>query len=258
MQTELQQQIRRLRLTGLLQTFDQRLLQAQEQSLSLCDWLILLLGDEIQRRDGNALHRRVKQARFEQTQTLEGLQLTGYPAQSQQIIRELACGHYLEQQRHIIIKGPVGTGKTHLAQALGHQACRQGTAVVFMRANSLLREFELHRQQGRYNELLKHYAKPDLLIIDDFGLRVLTLNESQDLYELIAERYLKGSMIITTNRKTESWGDLFPDAVVGNAIMDRLCNQAFHVVLEGSSRRQRPISQKIESTQDTKANLERQ
>ena len=128
-----------------MQTFEQRLLQAQEQNLSFCDWLMLLLADEIQRRDNNAVKRRLSSAHFEQTQTLEEFQTKEYSAESQQLIRELACGHYLEQQRHIIIKGPVGTGKTHLAQALGHHACRQGIPVIFVRANALLRQFDNYR-----------------------------------------------------------------------------------------------------------------
>ena len=136
---ELQELLTRLKLKGLLETFEQRLLQARDSGLSHQEFITLLLQDEVQRRDANILIKRLTRAKFEEAKTLEGLQLEHYPVKQQQIIRELSCGSYVKENRHIVIMGPTGTGKTHLAQALGHHACRQGINVRFIRAQALYR-----------------------------------------------------------------------------------------------------------------------
>jgi DNA replication protein DnaC len=125
-----------------------------------------------------------------------------------------------------------GTGKTHLAQALGHQACRQGKTVRFIRANNLFRKLLASRADQTWEQIFKKFLQPELLILDDFGLKTLTMTQAEDIYELIAERHLKGSFIITSNRGVEAWLELFPDPVMANAALDRLSHQAHHIILE--------------------------
>lgn len=240
MNTEtLQPLLTRLRLNGLLETLEQRLIQARDSGLSHQEFITLLLQDEIQRRDANCLTKRLGRAKFEEIKTFEGFELNYYPAKQQQNIRDLMCGNYLKEYQHILIMGPTGTGKTHLAQALGHQACRQRYSVRFIRAQSLYRTLMASRADRTWEKEFKKFVSPTLLIIDDFGLQALAASQAEDIYELIAERALKGSLIFTSNRNVEAWLDLFPDKVMANAALDRLANNAHHVVLTGESYRRK-------------------
>jgi DNA replication protein DnaC len=231
--------LKRLGLTGFLETLESRLLQARDSSLTYEEFITLLLQDEAQRRDARNFIKRVSRAKFEEGKTLEGLQLSCYPVKEQQVIRELSCGNYLNEHQHILIMGPTGTGKTHLAQALGQQACRQGKSVRFIRAQALHHILTASRADNSWQMELKKFLSPKLLIIDDFGLQALTMTQSEDIYELIAERYLKGSFIFTSNRKIEAWMDLFPEKVMANAALDRLAHHAHHIVLTGESYRRK-------------------
>ena len=239
--------LKRLGLIGLLTTFEQRLLQARDNSLTYEEFITILLQDEAQRRDAGNFIKRVSKAKFEEHKTLAEMQLTSYPTKEQQLIRELAGGNYLKTGQHILIMGPTGTGKTHLAQALGEQACRQGKSVRFIRAKALHHILTAGRADNSWQTELKKFLAPKLLIIDDFGLQSLNANEAEDIYELIAERYLKGSFIFTSNRKPESWLELFPDQVMANAALDRLVHHAHHIELTGESYR-RTHSPMLKST----------
>lgn len=235
----LTEQLKKLRLTGIVETLNIRVDQANQDGLSHQEWLSLLLQDEIQRRDNQMLQRRLSAAKFDQLQTFEGLELNNYPINIQHKIRDLMCGNYLAQKQNIIIMGPTGTGKTHLAQALGHQACRQGKKVRFIRAASLWRELYASRADNRWEQVFKKLSIPELLIIDDFGLKGMNALQAEEIYELIAERHLKGSFIFTSNRKIEGWVELFPEAIMGNAALDRLANNAHQLVLECESYRKK-------------------
>ncbi|OJX13128.1 MAG: hypothetical protein BGO77_08550 [Caedibacter sp. 37-49] len=161
--------------------------------------------------------------------------------------------HYLQESRHILIVGPTGTGKTHLAQALGHQACRQGKRVRFIRAATLLRELNASRADHTWERALNRFVAPELLIIDDFGLSALSFSQAEDIYELIAQRHLKSSFIFTSNRKIEAWVELFPDPAMGNAALDRVVSQSYHVILEGDSYRRKEQQAKSSSPQQEEA-----
>lgn len=249
------EQLKRLRFPGIMETFEVRLSQARENALSHVEWLSLLLQDEIQRRDAQALIERLKKAKFEQEKTFEDFEFSRYPLTTQHLIRDLMAGHYLQEKRHILIVGPTGTGKTHVGQALGHQACRQGKRVHFIRGASLLREMNASRADHTWERALKRFVAPELLIIDDFGLSALSFSQAEDIYELIAERHLKSSFIFTSNRKIEALVEIFPDPAMGNAALDRIVSQSYHVILEGESYRRKGKQKAAEAQQKEEAHV---
>jgi DNA replication protein DnaC len=239
---DLYEQLKELRLPGIIEGLPSRLTQAREQALPHQDWLRLLLQDELERRHQQGLQKRLHQATFEGDQTLETYDLALYPVPLQHLIKELQKGDYVKEYHHVLVMGPTGTGKSHLAQGLGHQACRQGKKVKFIRAKKLFEGFEAHRLLHPTlpaSKRLHPFLQPDILILDDFGLNPLTLNQAEDFYELIAEKHQKSSFIMTSNRPVEAWVDLFPDPVMGNAALDRLAHCAYHVILEGDSHRRK-------------------
>lgn len=233
------EQLKRLRLTGMLETLQMRLEQSHESNMPYHEFFHLVLQDEIQRRDVVNLAKRLQRAHFEESKDFQGLHLEHYHAKTQKLIRSLQNNMYLKSSQHIILMGPTGTGKTHLAQALGNLACRHGYTVRFIRANAFLREMQASRADNTWEQKLKKFLSPDLLILDDFGLKTLTSQESDDMYELIADRANKGSFIITSNRTVDGWLKLFPDPVMANAALDRLANNAHQIILEGESFRKK-------------------
>ena len=152
-------------------------------------------------------------------------------------INDLMTAKFIKERNHVIIMGPVGTGKTHLSQVLGMLACQRNRKVKFIRSNELLNEFYRSRADSIYDSLFKRYKKFDVLILDDFGLKILSAEQSSDLYDLIAALDINASLIITTNRKIETWAEIFFDPVMANAALDRIVNNAYRVVLEGDSYR---------------------
>lgn len=237
---EIKKLLSALKLLGMSETIENRIEQARESDWSIQECLLILLQDECQYRQAKGLARRIRDAKFEEEKVFENLDLKRYSEKIRKSIRDLKSGGYLKQHQHVILLGLTGTGKTHLAQALGHEACRNGYSVCFIRASRLFRAFKASRADHRWERTLQRFSKYDLLIIDDFGLSALDSIQTEDLYELIAERCLKKSMVFTSNRKVESWVDLFSDPVMGNAALDRVSSGAHHVLLDGpSSRRKR-------------------
>ena len=234
---QLESKMRSLRLNGMLDTLDLRLSQAQKDGLGFIQFLELLLEDEVQYRTNKRLASRVTKAHFEEEKSLEQFDFNFNPRIPAQHIRDLATCRFIEQKESIIFCGPVGVGKTHLAQALGHQACRLGYSVLFTKANRLLSDLGGGRADGTWEKRLHRYLKPDLLIIDDFAIKELTKSQGEDLYELIDQRYRSGSMIVTANRSPKDWYPLFPNPVIAESALDRLLSCSHIITLTGRSYR---------------------
>lgn len=238
---DLMELTKKLRLVGIPDTLMARLEQAKAASLSYEELLSMLFQDEYERRQQNMVSSKVKSARFEEPQSIDNFDLTRYSIQVSQAIRTLITGKFIREKNHVIIMGPVGTGKTHLAQALGLLACQRQKKVCFIRTNELLNQFHQSRADETWNKLFSRYTKYDILILDDFGLKALSPEQSADLYDLIAAVHINAVLIITTNRKIEGWMELFYDQVMANAALDRVVNKAYRIVLDGESYRKKYI-----------------
>jgi DNA replication protein DnaC len=228
-------QLKHLRLSGVVETLDVRQRQAIEGQWSYSEFLNRLLADEIERRAQKQLALRIRRANVTSTKTLEGFDFGFNTTIHRQQVLALASGDYLRQKRNVLICGPSGVGKSHLAQALGHEACRQGYDVLFITTHKLLQSLGGGRAEGRYVQRLEPYLRTDLLILDDFGLRSLTPTNAEDLYEVIAERYEQGSIIVTSNRAPAEWPDLFGNPLLASAGLDRLAHRAESIVITGRS-----------------------
>ncbi|MCL0091435.1 IS21-like element helper ATPase IstB [Dehalococcoidales bacterium] len=233
----LENKMRLLRLNGMLDTLELRLSQAQKDNLGFIQFLELLLEDETQHRANKKLVGRIHKAGFEEEKSLEGFDFTFNPKMPSQHIHDLATCRFIERRESIIFCGPVGVGKTHLAQALGHQACRRGYSVLFTKANRLLSDLGGGRADDTWEKRLRHYLKPDLLIIDDFALKEFSKTQAEDLYELIDQRYRSSSMIVTANRSPKDWYPLFPNPVIAESALDRLLSCSHIITLTGKSYR---------------------
>lgn len=235
-------QLHRLKLKGLMETLEIRLQQAEQDHLPAAEFLQLAFQDEITRRDAQCLKKRLQSAQFESNYTFDNMILDHYASPVKRLIRELQTGRYCQEGKGIIIMGPTGTGKTHLAHALGQMACRQGISTRFIRSQTMLRHLHTSRADLSWQQVFRQYIKPKLLILDDFALKSMTTEQAEDIYELVVERMHKGSFIITSNRTVDAWVPLFPDPVMANAILDRLANHAYQIILDGDSyrKKQRP------------------
>ena len=229
--------VQQLKLSGISDSLESRLRQAKDASMPYEELLSMLFQDELDSRNQTSLQRRISQAKFEEVKTFEGFDLKRYSLKIRHAINDLMTAKFIKERNHVIIMGPVGTGKTHLSQALGMLACQRNRQVKFIRSNELLNEFYRSRADFTYDSLFKRYTKFDVLILDDFGLKILSAEQSSDLYDLIAAVHINASLIITTNRKIETWAEIFFDPVMANAALDRIVNNAYRVVLEGDSYR---------------------
>jgi DNA replication protein DnaC len=234
--------MKRLKLGGLLPTLPERVAYARKAKLTELDFLELALHDEIARRDEKNLALRLTRAGFDAEQTLEGFDWDAPVSFDRDRVRELFSLGFVERQEDVIFLGPVGVGKTFLASALGHAACRAGYEVLFLRADHMLQALHQARADYSTEKAMRRLLAPDVLIVDDFGLRRLDARQSSDFYEVVLERHRRASTMVTSNRAIDEWIPLFDDPVLAQSALDRLAHNAYQVVIEGESfrKRQRP------------------
>jgi len=237
--TDLKTVLRRLKLSRMLDTLPERLALGRQQKMPHQDLLLLVLSDEASRRDSQAASLRATKADLDPEMQFELWDQTAKVSYDVELLNELVSMRFIEVGRHVAIVGPVGVGKTFIAQALGHVACRRRQSVIAVRADRMLKALKHSRLDNSYDAELRRLIAVDLLVVDDFGLDAMDAVESRDAYEIFTERHRSGSMIVTSNRGPDEWLATFADPMRGQSAIDRFHGNSYDLVIEGESFRAR-------------------
>jgi len=249
MNEALQTAMKKLRLSGMAQSVEVRLQEASGNRLSHEEFLELILQDELEVRNDRVIDRRVKTASFRELKTLEDFDWQFNGTINRKQFHDLATGKFIGQARDLLILGPPGTGKSHLVQALGYQAIKAGYTVFYRSIFDVVRDLLRDESMESEDRIMSKYLKPDLLIIDDMGMKQLPKRSGEYLFEIIMRRYETRSTIMTTNRPLEDWGKLIGDVPAATAILDRFLHRAEFITITGKSYRLKNQSTKEKTTE---------
>ena len=229
----------RLKLTAIRDQLDSLLDTATRRKLTLLDTVQLLCEAEVARKDERRIQMASSIAKFPFVRTLDGFEFAAQPSLDAKLVRELATCRWVGNGDALLLLGPPGVGKTHLAVALGREAIQHGYSTLFTSATALVTALTKAHHTGRLEERLMHYAKPKLLIVDELGYLPLEANAPHLFFQLVSRRYERGSMLVTSNRAVSEWGTVFGDTVVATAILDRLLHHSHVITIRGDSYRLR-------------------
>jgi DNA replication protein DnaC len=239
MNDALRSALKKLRLSGLLESLEIRLQEAAGHSLSHSEFLELILQDELTVRSNRQLQRRVKAALFRELKPLDQFDWMFNPSIKRKQVLDLASCRFVHEKRDVLWLGPPGVGKSFLVQAVGYQAIKAGHAVLYRSVFDVVRDFLHDEALSAEDKVLSKYLKPDLLIIDDMGMKQLPKRSGEYLFEIIMRRYETRSTMMTSNRPLEDWGKLLGDVPTATAILDRFLHHAEVVSMNGRSYRLR-------------------
>jgi len=222
----------KLRLRGMTENLDMRLREAEENQLGYLEFLSLLVQDELAKRDANSFSKSIRQANFGQEKTFEQFDFKFNESVIEASkLRDLATCRFIDLKESVCLSGPPGIGKTHIIKAIGHEACRKKYSVYFSKVYRFFEEFENEMDLQRRAKVWKKFVTSDLLLLDDFGFKKMTVKETELFYMLVDSRLSRGALIITSNRPPEDWPGIFPDPVIGGAILDRVVSAAHKIIV---------------------------
>jgi DNA replication protein DnaC len=239
MNNDLVQQLRALKLPGIREHLEARIMEAESNDLSYNEFLSMLLTDELDLRSTRRIDRLLHHAHLGSDMTLETFDMNFNASINAKLIRNLASCRFIERGEGVFFIGPTGTGKTHLAKALAHKACRMMFSVAFYSFRNLFSELAAADLQNKLPQLLKRLITVDLLVIDDFGFKTIDQTAAERLYAIVDSRFRAKSIILTSNRSMTDWPGLFPDPIVANAILDRIAHTSHQIVIKGQSYRKK-------------------
>jgi DNA replication protein DnaC len=236
---QLKSQLKALKLSGITETLDLRLMEAQNNQLSVSEFLAMILSDELQTRSNRKLQRLLSHAHAESSKTIESFDFSFNHSIKASMVRELGTCRFIEKGENIFFIGPTGTGKTHLAKAIAHMACRQQLDVEFFNFQELFRLLKQADLTNALDRRMKMLLKSDLLILDDFAFKKLDQQSAEYFYTIVDTRYGSKSILLTSNRALNDWQAIFPDPIMANALMDRLAHNAHQIIIKGESYRKK-------------------
>jgi len=232
---ELKSKLKDLKLAGITKSIENRNRFALENKISYIEFLELIIEDEYANRLANSYQKRFSKAKLNLQKTIDNYDFSFQPQLDKKLISELSACRFINEKKNIILMGKPGVGKTHLANALGLEAIKQGYKVIFSHVNDMIEKLYQSKADGTYWNMQKNYLNCDLLILDELGFKKIPPLGLDDFFEIIRRRYETGSMIITTNRSFEDWGQIFGDMVLASAIIDRVVHYSHIIKINGES-----------------------
>lgn len=232
---KLKSKLRELKLAGIVKTLESRNRYAIENNVSYIDLIELLIEDEYVNRKANSFNKRLNKSKLNTQKTIDTYQFSYQAELDKKLIMDIASCRFLNEKKNIILMGKPGVGKTHIANAIGLEAIKQGYTVIFLHINDLIDKIYTARVDGTINQVIRELVCCDLLILDELGFKKIPNEFIDVVFELIRKRYENASIIITTNRNFEDWGNIFGDMVLASAIIDRIVHHSFIIKINGDS-----------------------